>query len=302
VTVIALCSAKGAPGVTTLACALAAVWPRDRMITLAECDPSGGDLAARFGISAKQGMASLALECRSLPEPGAVHFRRHLQTLPGGLEVLAGPSGASAARTVDAEVPKVLDLLICDGAAHESRAEDLILDCGRIQPGAVGQVAALAVADLALVVTRPTAEAVSSTRWIAELLSRSQRRVGAVATPDYESESPSFRRTEVGSHPSTQPMARLVLQGDGPVSALEAAATLKLELAAAIPTDNTGAAWLRGEAVRQWRVAASPLVRSANAIVAAHLRTEGNSNPPSIEEGEPPDRRLTDFSSEELHD
>jgi MinD-like ATPase involved in chromosome partitioning or flagellar assembly len=301
VTVIALCSAKGAPGVTTLACALAAVWPRDRMIMLAECDPSGGDLAARFGISAKQGVASLALECRSSPEPASVDFRRHVQTLPGGLEVLAGPSGASAARTVDAEVPKVLDLLIGDGVVGASRVGDLILDCGRIQPGAVGQVAALAAAELALVVTRPTGEAISSTRWIAELLSRSQGRGGA-ATADPASDNPGSRRTDVGSDASTQAIARLVLQGDGPVSVLEAAATLKLELAAAIPTDNVGAAWLRGEPVRQWRVTASPLVRSANAIVSAHLRSEREDHRGFIEVGARPDRRLTDHSSEELHD
>ena len=43
---IAIASDKGAPGVTTSALALAAVWPRP--VLLAECDPSGGDLAYRF--------------------------------------------------------------------------------------------------------------------------------------------------------------------------------------------------------------------------------------------------------------
>ena len=64
VTIISVCSAKGSPGVTTLACALGAVWPAERRVMVAECDPSGGDIAARFGLSAKRGMTSLILEAR----------------------------------------------------------------------------------------------------------------------------------------------------------------------------------------------------------------------------------------------
>ncbi len=51
VTLIAVCSGKGSPGVSTLACVAGAVWPPDRRIVIAECDPSGNDLAARFGMS-----------------------------------------------------------------------------------------------------------------------------------------------------------------------------------------------------------------------------------------------------------
>ena len=43
---IVLAADKGAPGVTTAATALGAVWPRP--VLLAECDPSGGDLAYRL--------------------------------------------------------------------------------------------------------------------------------------------------------------------------------------------------------------------------------------------------------------
>ncbi len=302
-TVIALCSAKGAPGVTTLACALAAVWPSDRFITLAECDPSGGDLAARFGISAKRGMASLAIECRGLPGPTTHNYRKHLQILPGGLEVLAGPSGASAARTVDAEIPKVLDLLTGDVSVQESVTEDLILDCGRIQPGAVGQVAALATADLVLVVTRPTAEAVSSTRWIADLLSRSGGGGGVVDVPvPPDCAERGVRPANVGSPASAQASAGLVVQGDGPIAGAEAAATLNLKLVAAIPTDNLGAAWLRGEPVRRWRVTASPLVRCAHSLVTAHFRAEGKNQLRSVGVRESPAHVITDWSLEERHD
>lgn len=42
---ISVCSSKGAPGVTSTALALAAVWPRP--VFLLEADPAGGDLAFR---------------------------------------------------------------------------------------------------------------------------------------------------------------------------------------------------------------------------------------------------------------
>jgi hypothetical protein len=301
-TVMALCSAKGAPGVTTLACALAAVWPSYRRVTLAECDPSGGDLAARFGISAKRGMASLAIECRGSLEPATIDFREHLQTLPGGLEVLTGPSGASAARTVDTEIPKVLELLSGDLSIKGPAAHDLILDCGRIQPGSVGQVAALAGADLALVVTRPTAEAVSSTRWIAELLGRSGGSENVFDAPaPVAGAGVGSRQMDLGLAHSRQPIAGLVVQGEGTVSSREAAETLNLQLVMAIPTDNVGAAWLRGEPVRRWRVTTSQLVRCANSIVRSHLRSEQQSQlgPADVRNRDP---ELSDLSLEERHD
>src|ERR1700733_5524315 len=43
---IAVAADKGAPGVTTTALSLAAVWPRP--VLLAECDPAGGDLVYRL--------------------------------------------------------------------------------------------------------------------------------------------------------------------------------------------------------------------------------------------------------------
>jgi hypothetical protein len=45
VTLIALASIKGSPGVTTAATALAASWPEGRQVLLVEADPFGGDLA-----------------------------------------------------------------------------------------------------------------------------------------------------------------------------------------------------------------------------------------------------------------
>ncbi len=108
VTTVSICSAKGSPGVSTLACAMGAVWPVERRIIVAECDPSGGDLAARFNLSAKRGMSSLVLEARRSPAAMMLDLQPHLQTVPGGLELLAGPTGAGASKTVDTELPECL--------------------------------------------------------------------------------------------------------------------------------------------------------------------------------------------------
>jgi MinD-like ATPase involved in chromosome partitioning or flagellar assembly len=245
VTVISVCSAKGAPGVTTISCALAAVWPTDRGVVVAECDPSGGDLAARFGLSAKRGMTSLVLDARHSTSVVDLRMRDHVQLLPGGLEVLAGPTGAGASRTVDSQLPECLNRLLLQ-RDDADEAADLVLDCGRIQPGAVGQVAALAASDHVIVVARPSVEGVASTRWIAERLSRAH---------------------------AGGPSAGLVLAGQGPVSSLEVASALGLELLAVVPEDRVGAAALRGDAVRPGRLARSSLVSVARALVATLLES-----------------------------
>ena len=122
-TIVTICSSKGSPGVTTLACAIAATWPQNRRILLAECDPSGGDIAARFGMSAKRGMTSLVLESRSSQGSALPNVERHLQRLPGGLEVLVGAVGASAARMVDDQLPGLTRWLSRFSSNSETAAE-----------------------------------------------------------------------------------------------------------------------------------------------------------------------------------
>jgi MinD superfamily P-loop ATPase len=251
VTVISVCSAKGAPGVTTISCAIAAVWPPNREIVVAECDPSGGDLAARFGLSAKRGMTSLVLDARHSTGTVAFRMHDHVQVIPGGLEILVGATGAGAARTVDSQIPDCLNRLLDQRVGDSEVVADLVLDCGRIQPGAVGQVAAIAASDRVLVVARPTVEAVASTRWIAERLSRAH--------------------TEGSS-------AGLVLVGHGNVPSHEAASVLDLELLAVVPEDGVGAAAMRGDAVRPGRLARSALVSSARALVACILELGAPAN------------------------
>jgi len=93
---IAIASDKGAPGVTTAALALAAVWPRP--VLLAECDPAGGDLVYRFPaadgghLDPRRGVLSLAVVARRGMQPQQVG--EHAQKLHGGLDVLVGVTNA----------------------------------------------------------------------------------------------------------------------------------------------------------------------------------------------------------------
>jgi cellulose biosynthesis protein BcsQ len=260
-TIISVCSAKGAPGVTTLACALAAVWPSHRQVALAECDPSGGDLAAKFGISAKRGTTSLVLETRRLPASAPIRLSEHTQTLPGGLEVLAGPTGAGASRMVDAALPDIFRRLKADYAHDSVALRDLIVDCGRILPSASGQVSVLGSSDHVLVVVRPTVEGVASSRWIAESLNRTRDASSSVT--DSESSRGSLIAT-----------ASLVIVGNGPVTLSEVLNTLNLGLLGVVPDDRIGASGLRGEPIKRWRLANSALIRSANAIVGSILKSD----------------------------
>jgi hypothetical protein len=127
---IAIAADKGAPGVTTAATALGAVWPRP--VLLAECDPAGSDLVYRFPsadggrLDPSRGLLSLAVAARRGIQPHQVW--EHSQKLYGGLDILAGVSGA--------EQGAGLELLW--GAVGRTLASvpqaDVIADCGRLGP------------------------------------------------------------------------------------------------------------------------------------------------------------------------
>lgn len=143
---VALCSGKGSPGVSTLACVTGAVWPSDRRIVIAECDPSGNDLATRFGLSPRLGMTSLVLAHRR-----SAHSEEtldvHSQCLPGGLEVLVGPVSQDAACSLDRELGVV-------GAGVLPAGVDTLVDSGRVLSSASGQRAIFQAADHVVVVTK----------------------------------------------------------------------------------------------------------------------------------------------------
>src|SRR5437763_13615057 len=93
---IAIASDKGAPGVTTAALALAAVWPRP--VLLAECDQAGGGLVYRFPaaggghLDPRPGGLSLAVLARRGRPPQQTW--EHVRKPAGRVDVLPGPHEA----------------------------------------------------------------------------------------------------------------------------------------------------------------------------------------------------------------
>jgi len=244
-TVVALCSAKGAPGVTTLACLLGAVWPSPLSVVVAECDPSGGDLAARFGFDSQVGMASFVLASRQAA--ATVSSRPHVQKMPGGLEVLVGGPTAEAARAVDAELAGI--------AALFKLGSDVVVDCGRVLADTPGQRLVLTHADVVVVVG---ADDVAAVVHIAALVDRLSRTIsGALG---------------------------LAVVGGTRGHAVEVAGATGTELAASIPIDQGTAAIVRGEPGRRRRLLHAPLVESAETVrrwvvqKCAHQQTESKPN------------------------
>ena len=135
--IVPLLAAKGSMGVTTAALTLAAVWPDGRGApVVVECDPGGGDVAARFGLEVIPGVVSLAAELeRSGPAdplgPGD-QVAGHTQELPGGLRVLVAPTSPE-------EMRLPLDRLAEDLPRLAQAPGDLIVDCGRLEASAMRQ-------------------------------------------------------------------------------------------------------------------------------------------------------------------
>ncbi|MGD0560423.1 MAG: hypothetical protein ABSA93_36325, partial [Streptosporangiaceae bacterium] len=147
---VSIAADKGAPGVTTTALALAAVWPRP--VLLAECDPSGGDLVYRFPnangeqLDPRRGLLSLAVAARRGGHPGQVW--EHVQKLHGGLDVLLGVTNAEQGSGLHLLWGPLGKLLAGLGEV------DVIADCGRL--GTDGPHYDLLAESTALVlVTRP---------------------------------------------------------------------------------------------------------------------------------------------------
>jgi hypothetical protein len=141
---IAVAADKGAPGVTTSALALAAVWPRP--VLLAECDPAGGDIVYRLPgaggtrLDPWRGLLSLAVTARRGVTPAQIW--EHVQKLRGGLDVLLGVATAEQGSSLD-------PLWDAIGAALAALpGADVIADCGRLGPdgpyyGLLGHAAAV---------------------------------------------------------------------------------------------------------------------------------------------------------------
>jgi hypothetical protein len=154
-----LAAAKGSPGVTTSAVALAGVWPGDPI--LADLDPAGGDIALRYRDASGQpldpdrGLLSLGAAVRR----GAAEVRLtdHVQQISGGLDVLAGVSSPGQVQGLGPTWQHLAKSL------RSVPGRDVIADCGRLMPGSA-TVPVLQSADAVLMLARPTLEGLSHLR------------------------------------------------------------------------------------------------------------------------------------------
>jgi len=195
---LALTSAKHAPGVTSAAIALALAAGPEPVSLVVEADPSGGDLAARCEAAIAPGLGSLAASARhGVP----VDLVPHVQALPAGpCALLAPPSPQLTGSALDA-----LGDRLVDGLA--SWPGTVVADCGRWQAdGAASPL--LRAADAVLIVLRPTVESVEHVR----------------------------ARLEEITAAATGALGALVV-GDRPYPAADVAAALEIPVAGTLPLD-----------------------------------------------------------------
>ena len=263
--VLALTSAKGAPGVSTAALAMTLLWPRAAL--LAECDPAGGSsvLAGylRGTVEHSRGLLPLALAQRHEELEQALWS----QTVPltdtttPGTDApgsdLAGPGGPGCRWLLPglsdaAQAPSTAALWGPLGAllASLERAEvDVLVDAGRLG-AAHAPTALLRQADLVLLVTGASLPAVAAARARLAVL-REDLAVTATGDPGASA-------------------LRLLLVGEGrPYTAREISAALDVPVLASLAWDPASAEVLSTGAAPGRRFDASALVRSTRAAISA---------------------------------
>jgi cellulose biosynthesis protein BcsQ len=153
---LALACAKGSPGVSTLALALAGLLPWPTL--LADLDPAGSDLAVRLPaadgrpLDPDRGLLSLAAAVRR----GGVDVASHLQELSGGLPVLVGmstPEQGGGLAPVWSHLAAVL----------AAQPGTVVADCGRIGSVPV-TLPVLAAADAVVLVARAATDQLAHLR------------------------------------------------------------------------------------------------------------------------------------------
>jgi MinD-like ATPase involved in chromosome partitioning or flagellar assembly len=232
-TVTSFVSIKGAPGVTTLACLVGATWPEERKVMVAECDPSGGDLAARFELSSREGWpALLAAARRSGTDVDVVP---HLQQLPGGLDVLVATRGLDA---LDAS--RSMNALLSNSRSSSDNTWDVLIDLGRLAPDDRASAVWLEHSDVVVVCSRSDAASVMHIRERAPILL--ERYPGRV---------------------------RLAIVGGGDHSISEIQQFTGIPVLAVVPFDSASAAAATGERQSRRRLRRSQLAATAERMATA---------------------------------
>ena len=231
-TVFALASAGGSPGVTTTALALALGWPSQ--VIMAECDPSGGDALAGLlsgHLPARTGLLPLALEAGGGAEVPADALWRQLIELDEERNclLLAGISDPRQSAALQSSLPWIADAL-------QALRADVLADCGRLDAVAAVRPV-LSAASLAVLVLRPTLRQVSRAVPRVEMLTNLVGRERVVA----------------------------LLVGEGTASGREIARSLGVPVAGQLPDDPKTAGVLSDGLGSRRALDSRPLLRAATA-------------------------------------
>ena len=151
-TILAVTSVKGSPGVTTLSVALSAAWPTsdDSPVLLIEADPDGGVIGPRHHLRAEPSLASYMADARRGFDPAIA--AANSQEVVAGVRSLIGP--------VD---PAICERSLSWGAsvlAEGLKARPhlpVVIDLGRLHPISPAMPLAQG-ADETLLVLRPSLE------------------------------------------------------------------------------------------------------------------------------------------------
>jgi hypothetical protein len=167
-TMYALISPGGSPGVTTTSLALALTWPRP--VILAECDPGGGDiLAGLFAghLPAPRGLLGVAFEAGRGQAAVAAELSSHLVALDesGMRRLLAGIADPRHAPGLSPVWPA-----IATGLA--SQDADVLADCGRLDVGASQPLPVVTDSAVVVLVMRPTLRQVAAARARVEMVAQ----------------------------------------------------------------------------------------------------------------------------------
>lgn len=191
---ITLTSAKGSPGVTTAALALALCWPRP--VVLAELDPAGGDVLAGYGGGRGSGSGLQELIVTSRRGGLAARLPLHLMDLGTGGRTRLLPGVVDPATAANADWASLAAALV--GLSEDGI--DVLADCGRLR-AEHGPTAVLERAERVVVVTRSSLRALHAARsGITELAAiggpgRLRGRLGVVVIGAGE----PYREGEIGS-------------------------------------------------------------------------------------------------------
>jgi hypothetical protein len=241
--VIALTSAKGAPGVTTSTLALALVWPRPCLLLEADVAGSSSILAGylRGFVPHRKGLVDLALAHRR----GSLVDGLHTASIPllgSQARLVAGLTGPPQAATLQPVWEPIAAVL----HGMERTGTDVLIDAGRV--GAVnGPTPLLREADLTLLTTRSTLPAIAATRARAALM-----------------------REDLASKGTGEDALSVLLVGEGqPYSASEIRDAVGGPVAATMAWDPVNAEVFSLGADPGRRFESSRLVRSARAAASA---------------------------------